>query len=75
VKGIQLADEDEVLIGDNPQEFAAQVARILSDSTLYERIASKARSRVMESYSWKDVGAQLNEIILLAASAFRGMAQ
>lgn len=72
VKGIQLADEDEVLIGDNPQEFAAQVARILSDSTLYERIASKARSRVMESYSWKDVGAQLNEIILLAASAFRG---
>jgi len=60
VKGIQLAEGDEVLIGDNPREFVAQVARVLSDSALYERIASsKWRNRIMESYSWKDVGAQL----------------
>jgi polysaccharide biosynthesis protein PslH len=72
VKGIQLVKDEEVLIGDNPQEFASQVARILSDSTLYERVASKARSRVVESYSWKGIGAQLNEIIVDCKSVSRG---
>ena len=64
VKGIQVTRGEEILIGDSPQEFAAQVARVLSDDALYERIACKARSRVAESYSWKSAGAQLNEIIL-----------
>ena len=63
VKGIQVAEGSEVLVGDNPEEFAAQVDRILSDSALYERISTQGRNRVMESYSWKGVGADLNEII------------
>ncbi len=64
VKGIQVVKEVEVLIGDSPQEFAAQIDRVLSDGALYERISTKARSRVIESYSWEGVGARLNEIIL-----------
>ena len=64
VKGIQVVKGVEVLIGDSPQEFAAQIDRVLSDGALYERISTKARSRVIESYSWERVGAGLNEIIL-----------
>ena len=64
VKGIRVVDGVEVLIGDNPEEFAAQIDRVLSDGALYERISTKARSRVMESYSWENVGAELNKIVL-----------
>jgi len=43
VKGIQVVIKgEEVLIGDNPQEFATQVARVLSGNALYKRIASKS---------------------------------
>jgi sugar transferase (PEP-CTERM/EpsH1 system associated) len=64
VKGIQAVRGDEVLIGDNPEEFASQIVRVLSDSRLYRRLVSKARGRVLESYSWKAIGAQLNEFVL-----------
>ena len=64
VKGIHLIKGDEVLIGDTPEDFAAQVVRVLSDNALYERVASKAHTRVVESYSWKAIGYRLNEIIL-----------
>ena len=76
VKGIQLIKGDEVLIGDAPQDFAAQVIRVLSDNALYEQIVSKARSRVVESYSWKAIGVQLSDIILdYGKNVSREMAQ
>ena len=63
VKGIQVTKGAEVLIGDNPEEFAAQVDLVLSDSALYERISAQARNRVIKSYGWEGIGADLNEII------------
>jgi sugar transferase (PEP-CTERM/EpsH1 system associated) len=64
IKGIQVVRGDEVLIGDNPEEFAAQVVRVLSDSRLYKRLVNKARGRVLESYSWKTIGVHLNDFVL-----------
>jgi sugar transferase (PEP-CTERM/EpsH1 system associated) len=76
VKGIQVVKGDEVLIGDNPEEFASQVVRVLSDSRLYGRLVSKARNRVLESYSWKTIGVQLNDFVLdCRNSVSAGMAQ
>ena len=59
VKGLPLVKGDELLIGDSPEEFAAQVVRVLTDGSLYSRVVAKGRNCVMENYSWKVVGAQL----------------
>jgi glycosyltransferase involved in cell wall biosynthesis len=60
--GLLVKSEEEILVGDTPEEFARQVVRLIQDRALYERIAKKARSRVLESYDWKTVGSQLQMI-------------
>jgi sugar transferase (PEP-CTERM/EpsH1 system associated) len=63
VKGMPLVKGDEVLIGDSPEEFAAEVVRVLTDGSLYSRVAAKGHNCVVENYSWKVVGAQLAALV------------
>lgn len=63
VKGIRVNDEEECLLGDTPERFAAQVIRLLSDVELRTRITKRARQRVQEVYNWKTIGNQLADLI------------
>lgn len=63
IKGLSLVKGDELVIGDTPEEFAAQVLRVLSDRTLYDRVATNGHSCVLENYSWRMIGAQLSHLI------------
>ena len=63
IKGIHVKAEEEFLLGDTPDLFAAQVIRLLSDCELRARIIKKARQRVREVYNWKMVGNQLADLI------------
>ena len=47
---------------DNPQSIAIAVSAILNDSTLKQRIVEKARSRVIERYSWDHIGSEMGEV-------------
>jgi sugar transferase (PEP-CTERM/EpsH1 system associated) len=63
VKGIRVSDEQELLLGDTAERFAAQVIRLLSDVELRTRITKRARQRVQEVYNWRTIGNQLADLI------------
>jgi len=63
LEGIKVEDKEEVLTGDSPSAFAAQVVRLLRDQQLRSRVAKKARSRVVQTYSWKKTNGQLDKLI------------
>ena len=63
VQGMPAIREDEVLLADTPEVFAAQIVRLLRDAALYRNVSAKARSRVLENYAWKAVGVELLKFI------------
>jgi sugar transferase (PEP-CTERM/EpsH1 system associated) len=68
VKGINVGHEREVLVGDTPEIFAAQVIRLLSESPLRTRVIKNAWQRMRQDYNWNNIGAQLEELIQNVAS-------
>jgi len=67
IRGIEVRDGDEVLVGDDSKTFATQILRVLSDSELREGITHRARCRLLESYSWKNIGFELERLIVESA--------
>lgn len=59
IKSLPPMGDQEVLVGDQPEEFAAQILRLLNDQALHRRVAAKGRKFAAEQLSWKVVGAGL----------------
>jgi len=53
----------EILIADNPTEFAKAVKKLLNDNRLYNHIQHNARNFVVQKFSWAEHVAKLNDII------------
>lgn len=56
-------DGKEVIIADNPTEFAASIKNLLNDQQLYAHIQRNARNFVVQNYSWAEHVAKLSNII------------
>ena len=53
---------ESILIGNNSQQIANQVVRILNDKKLYERIATNARKLVDTKFTWEPIARKLETI-------------
>ena len=51
-EGIEAAPERDLLIADEPSEFATAVVRLLDDPALAARLGGSARRLAVERYSW-----------------------
>lgn len=51
-KNLNARPERELLIGENPEHFAAQVIRLLRDQALAARIRKSARTLAVRTYDW-----------------------
>ena len=49
VEGLGLVDCETVLVADDPDSFAAAVTRLLTDATLWQRVADAGRAHVVET--------------------------
>lgn len=58
-EGIELAHEKNVLVADDPQQFAAAVIRLLNDAKLAKTLSQSAVSLAREKYDWDSIGQQL----------------
>jgi glycosyltransferase involved in cell wall biosynthesis len=58
-EGIDAASERDLLLADNPAEFAAAVGRVLDDPVLAARLGASARRLVEQRYSWETAGRDL----------------
>ncbi len=55
-EGLAVSHEQDILIADEPAEFARQTVRVLKDRVLRERLAANARRLVEANYGWQQIG-------------------
>jgi rhamnosyltransferase len=51
-EGIKCSHDREILIADQPGAFAEQLCSLLTDDSLCDRLAEKARQLVVDEYDW-----------------------
>jgi len=52
-EGIDVRNESELLIADDPDEFAASTCRLLRDRDFADRLGARGRNLVVDRYSWR----------------------
>jgi len=61
-EGLDVAPDENILIGDTPDLFANQTEKILTDQKLNQNLAIGGRKLVEEKYSWRIIADGLGEI-------------
>ena len=59
-EGLDLVDDEQLLISDTPSGFADCVVRLLQDRALGDRLRRNGRATVEDRFSWQSVGARLH---------------
>jgi glycosyltransferase involved in cell wall biosynthesis len=70
VEGLDVADDREVVLADEPRAFAANVVRLLVDEEEARRLGTNGLVTARDKYSWAAMGQAL-ETALLAVAARR----
>ena len=58
-EGLDARDGENILIRDDPRDFAAAVRQLLLDRSLRERLGRAARETTVRQYSWAAIGPPL----------------
>lgn len=61
-EGLDLVDEEELLLADSPAEFASAVLRLLEDRALRKRIARAGRRAVLNRFDWERLAPTLLDV-------------
>lgn len=62
VEGLEVFDNKQILIAEEPKQFIEQISRILNDRSLYEKIRGNAYRLVKEKYQWKKIASKLKTV-------------
>lgn len=62
-EGIEVRDDEHLLLADEPGEFAAAAVRLLEDGELRSRLATAGRQLVEERYDWRALGDRLEAVL------------
>jgi glycosyltransferase involved in cell wall biosynthesis len=63
-KGLNVTPEENIILADEPEEFAGRVIELLNDEELRNRIGANARKLMEEKYSWEKMTDMLNDAFL-----------
>ena len=63
-EGLQVTSGENILLADEPAEFAQSVLRLFKDESLRARLSANGRRLVEERYSWKTCARQLEQLLL-----------
>lgn len=64
--GIDVLPGENIILADEPLEFAKRVIELLNDQQLRERIGAKARLLMETNHSWENLTDRLNEALIKA---------
>ncbi len=67
IDGLDLADNRELLLADEPQDFADKVLCLLTDRETAQRLGANGLARVQGQYSWAIMGRALESAIRAVA--------
>lgn len=74
IDGLDLADNREVLLADDPQQFADKVLRLLTDRDVAQQLGANGLARVQGQYSWAAMGKALESAVLSVLASRNGRA-
>jgi len=63
-EGLSARDGHNILIRDDPEEFAVAVADLLADPLLRERLGQEGRRTAIAEYSWEALEPKLKNAYL-----------
>ena len=63
-EGLDLDDNEHLLLADSPEDFAAAVVRLMRDGDTSRRIAQRGQKRVAERYLWSAIRAAVASRVL-----------
>jgi polysaccharide biosynthesis protein PslH len=66
-EGLECVDGRNVLIRDDPKDFAKAVATVLQDGALRRRLGEQGRATAERLYSWRVIGQEMIETYLAVA--------
>ena len=72
IDGLNLADNREVLLADEPRDFAEKVLRLLTDRHVSEQLGANGLARVQGHYSWAAMGKALESAVLSVMASENG---
>ena len=61
-EGLSVTHAENVLIADDPADFAAHIVRLVSDEGLRQNLALNGRRLVETTYDWSAIGQKLLQI-------------
>jgi glycosyltransferase involved in cell wall biosynthesis len=67
-EGLATADGDNILIRDDPKDFARAVLAVLEDDQLRRRLGERGRATAERLYSWEAIGRSMREMYLTVAN-------
>lgn len=59
-EGIEATHQNDIIIADNPSEFAMSIIRLISDKELLNRIRNNGKRLVEEKYSWDIIAKKIS---------------
>ncbi len=62
-EGLDVTHGENILVADDPADFAQAVLRLLGDAELRARLSANGRRLVEERYSWQTCASQLEEML------------
>ena len=68
-EGLETIDGENILIRDDPKDFAAAIRAVLDNAALRRRLSDGGRETVARLYSWDILGRELIDLYLAAAHA------
>jgi len=68
-EGIDVVHDQHLLLADEPEEFAREVERVLTDPALAARLGQAGRQLMEERYSWQSIVAGLEQFFDSLAGA------
>ena len=57
-----MTNGENIIIADNPDEFARRSVELLKNPEKTERIGKKARELIIEKYDWEKIGKRYSAI-------------
>jgi sugar transferase (PEP-CTERM/EpsH1 system associated) len=70
-EGLDVRPGEDILVADDPADFAAQTVRLLRDSDLRRRLSRSGRALVEARYGWNAIGQQFAQIVECVVEAQR----
>lgn len=72
LEGLAVADDEHVLVRDDPAAMAAAIVAVLADDTLATRLARRGHAHAQQRFAWPRLGARFADLLAVGGDGRDG---